>query len=401
MNNLQKRLHRNFPTAFPALIILCSTIFTQQTNTKPQIDAPVFRICWLYQTNESEITKLASDNESGFYFSLSSGKLLSLNLETVEKLWETNLGGNIVSDILVDRNNIYIAQKLDESASEKAASEKANSQIISIQKSTKETLILYSLDKVTGITGWQFKIAESDKVYLYDTGDSLTIFLNNGMAYSLAKTDGKLLWTRNLGSNLSARPLEKNSEIILGTADKQVVYLSLKDGRTLRKFEIKEQSAVIAEDTDGNNLIVGDRKGSVWSLNKKKQKRRWTLRQGAEISNLLYTAQGLLMSSFDNFVYLVAETSGKLIWKKRLPGRIAAEPQIKDNHIIINSIDESAAFVLELNTGKLINKITLEDDNFFTGESMQLNNLLIYATLRGIVSFSASGEGCRQQKNRS
>ncbi len=379
MDNLQKRLRINFSAAIQpiALMIFCLTIYPQLPQRTLQNSVPIFNKCWFYSSGESEITTLASDNDSSLYLSSLDGNLVAINTDTIGKLWESSLGGNIVSVILVDKENIYIvARKPDESVSEK------------------ENLVLYSLDKLTGITRWQFETAQSSKAYLYDTDNSVAIILTSGIIYSLAKGDGQLLWMSSLESNLSARPLKKTTEIILGTVNKKITYLSLKDGKTLQKFEVNEPSAVFTEDANENNLVIGDRKGKVWSLNKKKRKQIWNLRQGAEISNLLLTAQGLLICSFDNFVYLVSETNGKLIWKRRLPGRVAAEPQIKNSNIIISSIDEPAAFVLELSSGKLVNKITLEGDDFFTGESVQIKNLLVYTTRRGIFAYSL-GEDCQ------
>jgi hypothetical protein len=64
------------------------------------------------------------------------------------------------------------------------------------------------------------------------------------------------------------------------------------------------------------------------SLIKRLKTPEWKLRNGAEISSVTPTAEGLLISSFDNFIYLISENGGKPLWKKRLSGRITAAPLI-------------------------------------------------------------------------
>jgi hypothetical protein len=93
---------------------------------------------------------------------------------------------------------------------------------------------------------------------------------------------------------------------------------------------------------------------------------------------------------------LISENGGKPLWKKRLSGRITAAPQIAGDYFIVSVTDESVAFVVELKSGRSVNKITLENDNFFTGSSIRAGNFLIYSTLKGVFgySFNNGGDGC-------
>lgn len=382
MLNLQKPICKNLLTALALLTILFLTVFPQ----KPVNNLPIFNSCWFYPTTIAGVFNIASDNESFFYLSLSDGKLLSVNSETAEKSWETEMVGDIISTPLIDQKNVYIVTKhLAEPNNDKGNDSGNNI----------STAVVHSLGKTTGIAQWQTRLASTDKVYLYNSENFIILILANGDVYSVAKVDGRIGWIKSLGSAVSSRPLKKASEIILGTSDRRIIALSLNDGGLIEKFEIPAPPTVIIEDKMGDNLIVADKKGILSSLNKRKKTRNWNYRLGAEISSVKLTARGLLACSFDNFVYLISEKSGKLIWKKRLPGRIAAEPQIRDNNFIITSVDESEALVIELSSGKLVDKIVLEDENFFTGDSTQSKNLFIYTTRKGIFGFSLREEGCR------
>ena len=342
---------------------------------------PVLNSCWFYSTNGVTDYKVASDNESNLYIPLLDGKLISINSKNAEKNWAAELAGDIHSDLLVDRENVYVVIKGQNELSDK-------------DENKTNTAILHSLSKPTGITRWQIRFMSLDKVELYDSENNIILIFADGTIYSVAKYDGRINWKKSLGTEISAFPFIITNEIILGTLSKQITVLSLKDGELIESSKISASPTVIVEDKTGNNLVIGDKKGNLWSLNKKKKTRNWSFRQGAEISNIRLTALGVLVSSFDNFVYLLSEASGKLIWKKRLSGRIAAEPQIKDGNFVLTSIDESEALVIELDSGKVVNKVALKDDNFFTGESIQLKNLFIYTTRKGIFGFSLSEEGC-------
>ncbi len=378
MLNLQKPICKNLIAVFALLTILSFTDYSQ----KPIGNPSCFNRCWFYPTILGGVLNIASDNNYSLYVSLSDGKLLSINSKTGEKSWETELGGDIVSLPLIDRKNVFIATK---------QSDKLSNNV----KKAFRTVMIHSLGKTTGLVEWQIKLTASGNVYMYDSENFIIPVFANGDVYSIAKADGRTEWIKSLVSEVSSRPLGKKSEIILGTFDKRITVLSLNSGKPIKKFEIPVTAAIIIEDTTGNNLIVGDKKGILWSLNKKKNTRNWSYRLGAEISSVKPTVKGLLISSFDNFAYLISEESGKLIWKKRLPGRIAAEPQIKDNFLIITSVDESEALVIELSSGKLVNKIILgEDENFFTGEATQSKNLFVYITHRGILGFTFSDKGC-------
>jgi len=376
MFNLQKPFAVNSITVFILVTIFFQTVYSQ----KAVADLPLFNHCWFYPTESANNIEIASDNDSFLYLSLSDGKLISIDSKTGEKYWETELIGNIISSPLTDPENIFIITN---------SSGSPNSR----ENLPDSSNTLHCLSKSTGIILWQHRLSTTGKVFLYNSENFITLINANGDAFSIAKNDGRLGWKTRLGTQISALPFKKKNEIILGTADQRVTILSLVSGKSIGSFEISMPAKVIIEDTTGSSLIIGNKKGILWSLNKKKKTRNWSFRFGAEISSLTLTAQGLLVSSLDNFVYLMSEKSGKIIWKSRLPGRIAAQPQLGNNYFIITSVDESEALVIELSSGRLVNKIVLGEENFFTGESTQTKSLFVYNTKKGILGFAQAG-GC-------
>ncbi len=381
MFNLQNLISNNFTSLFLLAIIFCLTGNAQ----KLEVELPLYTRCWFYSTTisniNSNINGIASDNKENFYITFGDGRIISFNSQNAEKIWETELIGKIISKPLIDQGTVFIITNNPNTSS-------------NFKKSTS----LYCLSKSTGIIRWQIKLSTADKVFLYNSDDCITLIDVSGEAYSINKFDGKINWKKKFGAEISAMPFKKNNKIILGTLDQRVTVFSLINGEPIGSFGISKSAKIIMEDNSGNNLIVGDRKGILWSLNKKKKTRNWSFRLGAEISSITLTERGLLVCSFDNFVYLISEKGGNIIWKNRLAGRIAAEPQLRNNNFIITTVEDSEALVIELSSGKIVNKIILEEENFFTGESVQTKNLFVYSTKKGILGFSTQKEGCSETK---
>jgi hypothetical protein len=83
-----------------------------------------------------------------------------------------------------------------------------------------------------------------------------------------------------------------------------------------------------------------------------------------------------------------------------LSGRISAAPEIKNEYFIITSVDDREAQIIELNSGKSVNKVILEEYDYFTGEPSQANNLFIYPTSKGILGFALGAEGCPAEEKK-
>jgi len=394
MRNLPNSAFQKLKIAVVLIFLFWQTHYPQKTGSD-EIASTILKKCWAYSLTNTADVGFASDKDydkaSNLYIPLIGGKLLSLDPVTGEKYWETEMGGDIIALPIIIGGTIYTAAKYNSEQSDNSLKDKNRSE---------PTVILRALDKSTGVTQWQSALEPAERLYLFSFENKIVSVGDNGQISFVDKIDGKNVWKKRLGTNLSAPPIVNNSEIFLGTADSRVIKVSLTDGQVTDELKIPAPPTVIIENADKNKLIVGDRKGNLLSLNKKFNRKakaiEWRLRNGAEISSVTLTAEGLLISSFDNFVYLISENGGKLLWKKRFSGRIIAAPLVKDNYFIVSATDESIAVIAELSGGRVGNKITLEDDNFFTGLSLRTGNLLIYSTLKGVFGYSFDGDrdGC-------
>jgi len=241
-----------------------------------------------------------------------------------------------------------------------------------------------------------------EQVFIYIHKSTTLIADKNGNLYSIYKNDGIFNWQKTLGVKLSAPPYFYADKAILGTIDKQLIILNLGEGKTYKKLELPVIPTAISFNSNDETLIVGDQKGIVSSIkiekidfeiSKKEKKKKtkyvsWKFRLGAEVSDISFTPRGLLITSLDNFAYLISAEKGDLIWKKRLAGRISEKSLVLDNYALITTIAEPTISVFGVSTGRLINKIILEDENFATANPIKIQNKIIVPTTGGLYAFS-------------
>jgi outer membrane protein assembly factor BamB len=346
-------------------------------------------ICREFITNKLIDLEIASDNVSEIYIPLLDGRLLSLNVkdnsEQMKKHWESELGGEIISAPTFEDDSIYLALKETTNVS---------------KQETSQTTALLSIDKLTGITKWKAEINVKVPVYLHTHKDKIFAIGENGSLSAHSKTGGRLIWQKSLGVELSSLPAFANGEIILGSSETDVLVLSMEDGRIIHKIRLPAPVTTILKDEKSGRLITGDKKGFLYSIDKKTGKKKWKFRIGAAISSVILTNAGFLISSLDNFLYLVSEKDGNLIWKRRLSGRMETKPIVFKDILITSATEDSTASVIDLKNGKLISRFSLEKGNVFSGKSKQAGSSFIFSTLQGILVFTLGNEDCPVKKDK-
>ena len=371
-----------------------SEVSSQNSKSKLESDyAAPMSICWTYYGDIKSDLGVASDNVNELFFSTFQGKIISINSFDASKRWETDLGGEILSAPVIDAANVYIlvsnfdnkVKRTDEDLRER------------------KEFVLRSLDKLTGLTVWESSLPDAfdstdindNTIYVYNYGSYLIIVTVSGNIYSVDKLNGRIRWNKRLNLKVSSVPFFENDEILLGVVDKRVLLLSAVTGAILEDFKTSNSPTVVfkAKDVKSDDILFwGDKKGSVTSLNIRNRKLIWNTRKGGEISEIVLTEKGLLVTSFDNFIYLISYKEGDLIWKRRMEGRVSSASLIGNDFIVVTVNSEPTATIIKLENGKTVNKLILESGAYFTGNYMKIGETLIYSTSRGISSFSLNGQ---------
>ena len=102
---------------------------------------------------------------------------------------------------------------------------------------------------------------------------------------------------------------------------------------------------------------MGDESGRLYRINGDTGREDWNFRGGGRFESLGIVGSNVLAASVDNFVYLISGSSGDVVWKRRLPGRIFGKPLILDELIFVAIIGDPNLFILEGSSGKITGRI--------------------------------------------
>lgn len=386
MRKLKKNVYKIFRVTYFFTILFFNLILHAQSLSQ---SVPVnisllhpLQQCWKSKINPTVSYFFGSDNNSEFNTILSENSLLpsfnqrleQLDSKDGHRIWISELDGKIVSKLFITEKEILLVVKTDEG------------------------YIFKNISKITGIVNWKAKLDGSplgdDEVFLRLLADRIIIINQNGDCYALNKENGEFLWKAQTGAKLTSQPAFGENTVAFGNADRKLVMISVVDGTKIVEFKTKNLITAIALQTPAQ-LVYGDKKGNIFAMDLKTDNKIWEIRQGAEISDINPSRIGLLVSSFDNFVYLLSPNSGKVLWKKRFPGRILYKPLILDKYAVVtNSYDSNVAFI-DLKDGRTINRLVFEEGNYFINNVVVERRLIIFSNTLGITAYSLLPGGCK------
>jgi hypothetical protein len=341
------------------------------------------KLCLDKTSDKISVSRIASDNSSSLFAAFSTGRIEKLHLLKNYTTWTSELGGEIVSEPVYDNDKVYVVTKILINESTKG----------NVGGGQATNYTLWSIDAGTGITVWQFHFAATGYIYLNDFQNRLFLTVNDGTIISINKFDAQKFYYKNIGVKFSSIPSFSEGKIYIATNDNSIVILSADNGEIVSKITTLQSSATTMI-IDGDKLYWGEKEGFVNLINLSNKSRTWSIRQGGEISNLALVPGGVLVSSLDNFIYLISPQKGRKIWKRRLSGRILAKPLITRGFVTFATVVDQSAVVLDLRDGKIVNRISLENKGFILSAPQIVGNLLVFLTSKGIFAFDGTGFNC-------
>jgi outer membrane protein assembly factor BamB len=252
---------------------------------------------------------------------------------------------------------------------------------------------VFQIGKKTVSAGQELK-----KIYLLGNPEKLALVTDNGFFCLIDKTDGKVIVKKKLEYHITTVPFCRGEKIYFGTDDKKIVNLSLLDGHLFSETIVKSVPTIITP-SDNDLIYYGDNTGFVFAIREKNKKARWSAITGAAIADITILPEGLLVSSNDNFVYLLSGKSGDRIWKRRLNGRPSGKPLVRNETAVFSSAGSKEAVFLDLRKGKVVNQIYLKDDNYFIGNPLAgaEKGSVVFPTFKGLYAFVV-GENCSRSE---
>lgn len=302
------------------------------------------------------------------YLPLDDGKVIALEAQNGQLRWETQPGGKIVSPLIANDEQIYIASRLEtENGSEG---------------------ILRVINKRSGLTDWIKKFPQSFSNPLALVDQKIYAASQDNNFYSLNSQSGEINWSTPLGSIAKGKSLITNEEIFIGTESGLFYSLDLSDGQEFWQFQAKgplRSSADITED----NVFIADSLGYVYCLDRDSGKLIWSIRTGAAIESTPQVFGKLLViTSFDNFVYGFNIKNGDTAWKARLNGRLSFDPIVSSNQLLITPQSSGQLFLLSSN-GKPLGQFRINNTNAIIAPPTLEESGLFLVTDEGLVAARA------------
>lgn len=301
--------------------------------------------CWEYRVDNVDGDVMATDEHSVFV-SVGRRTIRALSPRDSKLQWTTDFGGEVASNFLILTDKVLLVSN--------SSGGKAAGPLVS-------TIRFFSKD--TGITSLALKIPFSQRYYLI--GDTNGVFAvgQDGSITAIEKKNGSIVWTRTFDTAISGEPViaEKVLAIVIGA--KQIIFLSKDNGKTV--FENSYPLAITAIQKNGENMLTfGDERGSVKRMNAETGDIEWSFKSGARISYLSKTKKGILVASYDNFLYLLSSFNGSVLWKRRLSGRVSSTILELGEVALVSTIGDSNPQIVSLESGKIVNRIALGDEIF-------------------------------------
>ena len=358
----------------PQTVSLCLTalaILATAAAGNGQEAAPEqpFVKCWEIPTATRLVTEPVTDNGTVFLAEL-GGVVRAVDSHTGGTLWVTELGGNVVSNLLVDDGRVFAVTT--------PVGANGDSQIRAI-------------DAGSGVVGKTARVEKMQGGFLMPAEARIIVVSDGGRVVSFSKDLSSTHWSVAAGGKVVGRPDIGHGRVAAAFDSGRLIMLDLADGREVLNFPVEAKpTGVVAVGPE--SVIAGDVAGNIFRLEGGKVV--WSLKTGASISHLLHFGdEGVVAASLDNFVYLIDPKSGRVQWRKRNAGRITHRPLSTDRYLFSAAVGESQVQVTD-SAGKSVNVVELGEGNYVVqAPAISIGGYLIVTMPDAIAAFSNASCG--------
>lgn len=332
-----------------------------------------FKQCWRFETENMSKFELASDNVQAVFLSLSDGNIIAIDAITGNPIWRSELGGEIISKILLSGEKLIVTTRDD-------------------ADSLPGRFVVTALSAKTGVTFWQRSISDikPEAVYLLSDSDRVMAITSNADVIYLGKTSGEEIGRKNLRLHITSEPQQVQNTVYFGTDAKNLLTYSFDPGQISKSVNVDSIPAIIGLN-DSDSIVYGDKIGNVFAIRLNQPKRSWKARAGAEITGITKSDKGFVVTSGDNYAYLLAARNGKRLWKKRLDGRGMGLILKELGVAVFSTLNNDSAFFVNIANGKSVNQLLLGEDEYFVNKPILIGKQIIFPVNFGLAAYSSTG----------
>lgn len=326
-----------------------------------------FKRCWTASHSIHSAAGVSADDELA-YFVDQSGKVIGVELATGRVAWTAEVGGKLLSELVVANGRAYaIAEPGDQAAKP----------------------VLRVLSTKTGLPLWNIELPRAGTYFLTGSEDDLAVVATMGTVWLLDTATGMIRWTVAAGGSVLTPPRIEGERLLIAFDKKRVDEFSLKTGEKIASAQVEGEPAFVGAGKS-SAAVYSDERGNVHSIQMGGAK-NWKFRAGGKVVYIRSVDGNVLLGSVDNFVYFMSIEYGNLLWKRRLPGRVANGVLIGPELAVFTVIGDKAAYILELDKGRLVDKVELTADDDFLMTPIRANGkYLIAATVNGLSAYSGT-----------
>ncbi|MGD9561135.1 MAG: PQQ-binding-like beta-propeller repeat protein [Pyrinomonadaceae bacterium] len=314
---------------------------------------------------------LSSDGDR-VYIGSNTGTLSSYSAKDLTVLWRSELGGEFGSDVLpTDAGAVVVTNSVPADG-------------------TGRDSVLRLIGKDSGVAAWSAKLPFSERYDLGTLGQGIAAVSKEGSVVLLDPGSSRIVRQSQQYGPVSAGPVFAGAKVIIGTSEKRVVVISAMDGSITSQFKVDFAPTSITA-TNAGALLIGDERGNVSLLSAKDNGVVWKFKSGAAVSSIREIEEGIIVTSLDNFVYLISDYNGDVIWKRRLSGRVVEGGPLVEGHIVVLVYGENLGYVLDLENGKVVGTVRSEEEDFINRSPVLVNGATFAVTTSNSLQTYAVG----------
>jgi outer membrane protein assembly factor BamB len=352
--------------------ILIVTLLANFTSGDVLLSQPL-TVRWRYESAVTLNLTPAFDAER-IYLPLAGGTIVALKAKDGQLYWRSEIGGELSASPVADENAIYVASET----------------VVQANEQQKPAGALRALGREGGVTQWMTPLVRPLRAALTISGTKLFAGGSDGRAYAFDKRTGGVLWSIPFALAFSNQPVAKGGKVYFGSEDGTLLALDETTGQLLWRQRTKGaiHGPVAVND---ENVFFGSDDGYVYALSIDKGRLKWRKRTGGGVESVVLAGDALLAASLDNFAYLL-NLKGTMLWKKQLPGRIAAQPLAVAETALFTPLSSSEGVVLGLKDGKQVNSLPTGDELTSSASPVIVGDAVILTTEHGLLAFARPKE---------
>jgi outer membrane protein assembly factor BamB len=290
-----------------------------------------------------------------------------------KRLWATELGGEIASNILPWKSAVFL---ITSTSSSEVGKPRDN--------------LLRSLSRETGITNWTLKLTGTDSHFLGTFNAAVIVVSTSGVIASVDAKSGSLNWKREIAAGFVAEPAFNGGKVGVATTGKQIFVISLASGE-IESMQRAAFGVTALGVGPGGGLVAGDERGNVSPRSNGTDRANWKFKSGGEISRIIAVEEQLMITSHDNFIYLLSYGNGGVTWKRRVSGRVSGIVAYADSYALMSTFEENGAVLVDLDNGKLVGQVAFGEDETTVRSPIVSLGMIYLLTNKAAYAYSLTG----------